>query len=228
MNTEVFTGKAEVYAKARPGYPQQAIDYICTLVPDHAVFADIGAGTGKLTLPLAQRGYQIYAVEPNTDMRSQLTEVLAPYPNVHIVAGTAETTTLTEHSVDAVICAQALHWFDLHLFREECRRIGKADGIAIAVYNTMPGGNSEVNCCTSTSLFFVHPARQTFINPIAYTRENWLAYRTSHSHDPLPSDPDYAAHIAQMNAIFDRDSVNGLLHRNAVTEVYSEKIADLL
>lgn len=99
MNTEVFTGKAEVYAKARPGYPQQAIDYICTLVPDHAVFADIGAGTGKLTLPLAQRGYQIYAVEPNTDMRSQLTEVLAPYPNVHIVAGTAGNNDVEQNTV---------------------------------------------------------------------------------------------------------------------------------
>jgi len=47
MNMEMFTGKAEVYAKARPGYPNAAIDYIVGLVPSDAVFADVSAGSGK-------------------------------------------------------------------------------------------------------------------------------------------------------------------------------------
>ena len=49
MNTELFTGKAKHYASTRPSYPLEAIDYICSLVPPNAVFADIGAGTGLFT-----------------------------------------------------------------------------------------------------------------------------------------------------------------------------------
>jgi hypothetical protein len=47
---------------------------------------------------------------------------------------------------------------------------------------------------------------------------------TSHSHDPLPSAPGYAAHIAEANATFDRENVDGLLWRDVVTTVYSEGI----
>ena len=47
---------------------------------------------------------------------------------------------------------------------------------------------------------------------------------TSHSHDPLPSDPGYSAHIAEMNALFDLENMDGLLRRDMVTKVYSERI----
>jgi len=57
-----------------------------------------------------------------------------------------------------------------------------------------------------------------------YTRESWLAYMTSHSHDPLPSDPRYTVHVAAMNDIFDCENVDGLLRRDVVTMVYSERI----
>jgi hypothetical protein len=50
---------------------------------------------------------------------------------------------------------------------------------------------------------------------------------TSHSHDPLPSAPGYAAHIAEANATFDRENVNGRLRRDVVTKVYSERIVEI-
>jgi len=96
MNTEKFTGKAQAYAKARPGYPDEVMDYIATLAPPGAVFADIGAGTGKFTELLARYGYEVLAVEPNADMREQLTVTLSSFSNIKIVDGTAEATTLPE------------------------------------------------------------------------------------------------------------------------------------
>ena len=57
MSIENFTGKAEDYVKGRPGYPDEAIEAIIKLTPSNAVFADIGAGTGKFTVKLAERGY---------------------------------------------------------------------------------------------------------------------------------------------------------------------------
>ena len=74
----------------------------------------------------------------------------------------------------------------------------------------------------STDEFYVNPAVREFPNPVFYTRESWLQYMTSHSHDPLPSDPGYETHMSEMNAIFDRENVDGLLRRNVVTKVFSE------
>jgi len=224
INTEKFTGKAESYAKARPGYPDAAMDYISTLMKPDAVIADIGAGTGKFTELLTKRGYNVFAVEPNADMREHLATALQPYTNTKIVDGSAEATTLPDHSVDVITCAQALHWFDPNAFWAECRRIGKPGGIVIAIYNNTPGGSSIQYSKQSTDVFFKNPAIREFPNPMFYTRDHWLAYMTSHSDNPLPSDPGYNAHIAEMNSIFDRENADGLLRRDVITKVFSERI----
>jgi SAM-dependent methyltransferase len=224
-NTELFSGKADAYAKARPGYPEEAIEYILSLVPVNAVFADIGAGTGKFTELLARRGFELFAVEPNGDMREQLAKTLEPYPKVTIVEGTAEATTLPDKSVDVITCAQALHWFDLETFRTECRRIGKNNILVIAVYNDLPNNrdfHSKIKL--STDVFFSNPTTKEFPNPIFYNRESWLQFMHTHSHSPMPNDPLYAAYIDEANAIFDGESVDGLLKRDMITRVYSERI----
>ncbi|MDR2888719.1 MAG: class I SAM-dependent methyltransferase [Lachnospiraceae bacterium] len=224
MNTDIFTGKAEVYAKARPSYPTEAIDYIISLLPDDAVFADVGAGTGKLTILLADRHRFVYAVEPNPDMRERLTTDMSAYSKVKVIAGTAEATLLPDKCVDVITCAQALHWFDPESFRAECRRIGKPAGLVMAIYNSNLDRNDGDHHRQAIEQFFVNPAVREFPNPIDYTRERWLAYKTSRSYDPLPSDPRYDDHIAEMNAIFDHESVDGILRQEVITTVYSEAI----
>lgn len=154
MNTENFTGKAEAYAIGRPGYPKAAIEYICSLVPQNAVFADIGAGKGKFTVTLAQSGYSLFAIEPNADMRGQLAITLAPFPNVKIMDGTTETTTLPEQSIDVITVAHALHWFNLYEFRAECNRIVKPGGLVIAIYNHVPGREMTDFCKQTIDMFF--------------------------------------------------------------------------
>lgn len=224
MSIENFTGKAKAYAKGRSGYPKEVIETIIGLAPSDAVFADIGAGTGKFTVKLAERGYSLYAVEPNADMREQLVMTLAPFENVMIIDGTAETTTLPDHSVDILTIAHALHWFNLDAFRTECRRIVKPGGLVIAIYNHVPGEEMTDLYKQTTDAFFTNPMTWTFQNPIEYTRDNWLAYIASQDDSPQPSDPGYEAHIAALNEGFDRDSVNGLLHCDRLTKVYCEKI----
>ncbi len=224
MNTENFTGKAEAYAIGRPGYPEAAIEYICSLVPQDAVFADIGAGTGKFTVTLAERGYSVFAVEPNADMSGQLGITLAPFSNAKIIDGTAETTTLPEHSVDVITVAHALHWFNPDAFRAECRRIIKPGGMVIVIYNLAPGGEMMAISKQAADAFFTKPTIREFPNLMDYTRDRWLAYIASQDNNPLPADPGYDAHIAAINAMFDRDSVDGLLRCDRVTKVYSERM----
>ena len=222
MSTENFAGRAEAYVKGRPGYPKDAIDAIVKLAPTGAVFADIGAGTGKFTIALAERGYSIYAVEPNADMREQLAITLASFPNVKIIDGTDKVTNLSDCSVDVVTVAHALHWFTPEAFRAECRRIIKPGGLIIAVYNLMPGVGETHFSNQAVNAFFTIPTILEFPNPMDYTRDEWLAYVTSQDNTPLPGDPSYDAHIAEVNAAFVRDSINGILRCDRVTKIYYE------
>ncbi|BCN29043.1 class I SAM-dependent methyltransferase [Anaeromicropila herbilytica] len=224
MNIDNFTGKAEAYAKGRPGYPKAAIETIVGLAPSDAVFADIGAGTGKFTEKLAEYGYSVFAVEPNGDMREQLAVTLSPFTNVKIMDGTAESTTIPDHSVDIITVAHALHWFHLEEFRTECRRIVKHGGWIIAIYNHDPGKELTDFCKQTVDAFFTNPTTWTFPNPIEYTRDNWIAYIASQDDSPLPTDSGYDAHITALNAAFNRDSVEGLLHYDKVTKVYCERV----
>jgi SAM-dependent methyltransferase len=51
----------------------------------------------------------VVAVEPSAGMRDQLARTL---PQVSLLEGTAEAIPLPDHSVDAVLVAQAWHWVD--------------------------------------------------------------------------------------------------------------------
>lgn len=72
-NTLKFTGRAAVYAKARPNYAVEFIDYLYNDVEMNStsIIADIGSGTGILSNALLEKGSTVYCVEPNNGMRKQ-------------------------------------------------------------------------------------------------------------------------------------------------------------
>lgn len=226
MNIDNFTNRAEAYAKGRPGYPKEAIDKIMEFVSPKTVFADIGAGTGKFTEEFAKQGCVIYAVEPNEDMRKQLMNTLQPYANVKTIEGTAEATTLSDHSVDIITVAHALHWFQLDTFRTECQRIIKPGGLLMVIYNHVPGKEMTDFGRKAVDNFLSDPMIWSFDNPIRYTWENWLAYISSQDDSPLPDDPGYETHVAALKESFERDSTDGLLCCDRVTKIYCERIGE--
>ena len=72
-----FDGKAENYSLSRPGYSPELFEFFEDMgVNEQSVFADIGAGTGKFSILLLERGYFVYSIEPNADMRSKAIETL--------------------------------------------------------------------------------------------------------------------------------------------------------
>jgi predicted RNA methylase len=79
---ERFSGRVEAYARARPGYPAGLIALLrreSALAPSAAV-ADVGSGTGILSLPFLRFGNTIFAVEPNARMRAAAEELLGAEP----------------------------------------------------------------------------------------------------------------------------------------------------
>jgi ubiquinone/menaquinone biosynthesis C-methylase UbiE len=135
--TQRFTGRAEIYSKYRPTYPKGVVDILRKEANfDSAkIVADIGSGTGILTRLLLENGNEVFAVEPNDEMRSFAESSLSGYRNFRSLRGTAEETTLADQSVDLVAVGQALHWFDHKKSRTEFLRISRRGGFLCVLYN---------------------------------------------------------------------------------------------
>lgn len=136
-NTDRFTGKAGAYAQGRPGYPSAVVELLTQETRrENPRMADIGSGTGILSRAMLERGWTVYGVEPNDDMRKEAEKTLNGFSRFHSVAGTAEHTRLSGASVDLVTSAQAFHWFDAFAFKRECRRILTGEGRIALIWNS--------------------------------------------------------------------------------------------
>ncbi len=76
---------------------------------DGAVVLDAGAGTGRITLPLARRARRVYALDPAPPMLSLLDRKLATADlrNVELLRGAFHQVPLPDDSVDAVVACSA-------------------------------------------------------------------------------------------------------------------------
>jgi SAM-dependent methyltransferase len=118
-----FGQEAAAYERGRPSYPPEAIDWL--LPPGSKDVLDLGAGTGKLTTRLVERGLQVFAVDPIPEMLELLSSSL---PDTPALLGTAEEIPLPDDSVDTVLVAQAWHWFDLERAIKEVARVLRPGG----------------------------------------------------------------------------------------------------
>lgn len=140
---EIFSSKAEKYARYRWDYAPQAIQRIfeITGIDSHSLVADIGAGTGISARNFIGRCGQVYAIEPNGPMRALMAQSLGLQAlgvnaaGYLVCDGRAEATGLPDHSLDLISVAQALNWFDPLPARAEFRRILKQGGWLAAVRN---------------------------------------------------------------------------------------------
>jgi len=132
-----FSDRVEDYVKYRPSYPPQVIEVLrdrCGLNPN-SVITDIGSGPGNLARLLLENGNEVFAVEPNAEMRNAGQQLLGHCDRYHSVDGKAEETLLAEASVDFVAAAQAFHWFDWPRAKAEFRRILRPGGWVVLLWN---------------------------------------------------------------------------------------------
>ena len=141
-----FGPAAAIYERGRPPYPPEALDWLLEPRPVDTTrqhgdpgaarvarqVLDLGAGTGKLTRHLVERGLEVTAVDPSDGMLGELGRVL---PDTPALVGTAEGIPLPDHSVDVVLVAQAWHWVDPAQAVPEVARVLSPDGRLGLIWN---------------------------------------------------------------------------------------------
>lgn len=244
-NTKKFSGRADDYVKGRPGYPNALIDCLYTKYgfTDSSSIADVGAGTGKFSKYLLDRGSRVYLVEPNDDMRSAAQKELSVYSNAVFVDGSSESTSLRDHSVDFVTAAQAFHWFDADKFKTECKRILKPGGKIVLLWNTRDmssdfnlesyaiykkycplfkgyHGGMKDNDERIAEFFNHNYDKFIFENPIEFTKDKFIRRSLSASYSLKDDDEGFALYVRELECLFDKYSRNGIVVMENNTTVY--------
>ncbi|MCT1557660.1 methyltransferase domain-containing protein [Helcobacillus massiliensis] len=172
---EAYLTQGAAYDALRPGYPDAALDLLDAAAPDSSRAAespalspspaaapdpsraagpaldpakravDLGAGTGKLTTALLNRGWSVTAVDPSAAMLELISDPApgpaspahSDRPALTRVTAPAEATGLPDASADLVVAAQAWHWFDSAEATGEVLRILAAGGTLGLIWNTL-------------------------------------------------------------------------------------------
>lgn len=143
--SRTFDEDAELYDRARPGYPIQLYDDLVEFagtVPRSRVL-EVGCGTGKLTVPLAGRGCRITAVEAGARMAAVARRNLDEYPDVDVVTARFEDWPLPEEPYDVFVSATAFHWLDPAVRVPRAADALRPDGTLAVVRTQHVNGGTE-------------------------------------------------------------------------------------
>jgi SAM-dependent methyltransferase len=247
MNEHKFSGKADIYAKYRPAYPDAFLEYLYSQAgfQKDSVIADIGSGTGIFTRLLLGKGSLVYGVEPNEDMRKAAGQELAEYKNYICVPHTAESTGLNDRSIDFITAAQAFHWFDREKFKTECKRILKENGKVVLVWNCRDMNSEFVQKCDALNRKYCPDYKgfaggmksespqeysdffkdgicdyKVFQNDLTFDLEGFIGRSMSASYAPKPGTESYEPYVSQLKQLFEKYGSSGRLRMPNLTRAY--------
>jgi SAM-dependent methyltransferase len=241
-----FSNRVDNYVRYRPGYPAAALDFLYSEIglSGASIVADVGAGTGIFTRLLLERGTEVYAVEPNREMRLAAESVLSSCKVFHSVDGSAEETTLSDGSMDFVVSAQAFHWFDIPATKKEFERILKPSGQAVLIWNRRLSDTgrfaSEYELLLRTygrdyatvnhtnlgkeqfSAFFLEGEYRlrSFDYQQIFDWEGLKGRLLSSSYCPLPGEEAYEALLMALQSLFTEAQKDGTIAFDYSTDVY--------
>jgi len=171
-------------------------------------------GAGKLTQVLVESGAAPVAVEPDAGMRAALVTAV---PGVEALEGSAEAIPLPDASADAVLVAQAFHWFDPKPACDEIARVLRPGGVLGLLWNLRDGsvpwvadldrildwpadvvaraGDLSFEEIERHPLFAVS-GRREFPNPVAFTPSRLVDWAASTSRVATRPEPERKAVLA--------------------------------
>lgn len=133
----VFGKAAEAYDRVRPGYPVQALDTVAAVTgtaPGDRVL-EVGAGTGKATVAMADRGRRLTCLEPSAEMRHRLGVSCAGRSGLSISAEFLETFPAGQR-FRLIMAAQSWHWIDRAVRHQRVHKLLTPGGWLALLWNT--------------------------------------------------------------------------------------------
>ena len=206
-----FGAEAGAYAQHRPGYPPDAVVWVLAAATRQVRdVVDVGAGAGALTRVLLAQGLRVTAYDADAQMLAELERRL---PGVPTRVAPAESLPLPDGSVDAVLVAQAWHWFDKPAAAAEFVRVVRPGGVIGLLWNVRDSdvpwmgelsdlidGEDTTRASRTEAraeIASVHPDVESaeFAHTVAMTPDEILGLVSTYSYVRLRSDADdvYAA-----------------------------------
>lgn len=129
MSKDLFSKQASTYARYRPSYPAELVEYVVSFARARERAWDCATGNGQAALLLSP---YFETVEATDSSEKQLQQAVAA-ANIHYSAAQAEQTAFGDACFNLITVAQAYHWFRFDAFEREVRRVAKP-GAVIAVW----------------------------------------------------------------------------------------------
>jgi SAM-dependent methyltransferase len=191
---------ADLYERARPEYPREAIEWLAEKagLHDGRTVLDLGAGTGKLTRALMSTGARVTAVEPGDAMRAELARAV---PGAEALRGAAEEIPLPDDGVDVVTVGQAFHWFRHDEALPEIHRVLRANGALVLIWNERDREHPLQREFTQLLDPFVpagRPGSETWVEPLAASE---LFGQIEEVHFPFEQELDADGYVARILSV---------------------------
>jgi len=241
-----FSDRVDDYVKYRPGYPPEVIQLLkdrCVL-SSNSVIADIGSGPGNLARLFLDNGNEVFAVEPNAEMRDAGKQLLGHYRQYNSIDGKAEDTGLAQNSVAFITAAQAFHWFDWPRAKAEFKRILEPGGWVVLLWNdrrfesspfqqdyeelllqygtdyaqVKTQGKAAVD--TIAEFFCGRFQRASLDNSQSFDFEGLQGRLLSASYAPKPDHPNHALMLTELERMFRRHANNAVVAFEYDTNIY--------
>lgn len=241
-----FSNRVADYVRYRPGYPIEVIELLRRRagLREGARVTDVGSGTGIFSRLLLAAGSEVFAVEPNAEMRGAAEVMVGEHATFHSVAGSGEATTLGDQSVDLIVSAQAFHWFDRTRARAEFTRIIKPGGSIALIWNVrrtesttflrdyerllldfapdyaqVRHENVDADALTA---FFTDGAfeKHSFLNTQSFDLEGLHGRLLSCSYAPAAGHPLHEPMLRELTRLFDMHRANNRVEFVYDTEVF--------
>ncbi len=144
--SETFDDIAPLYDAARPDYPAALVEDVIELasLTTSSSILEIGAGTGKATIPFAEKGYKIHCLEPGKNLATFAAKNLQLFPEVTFENVTFEDWQTQIATFDLVMSAQAFHWIPAAIAYPKVATALKKSGRLALFWNLATNPEDEI------------------------------------------------------------------------------------
>jgi SAM-dependent methyltransferase len=143
LRRATFDKAADDYDQWRGGYPNDVVEAIvnCSRIGPESRVLEIACGTGQLSVPLAERGVELVAVELGPHLAAFARKNLSRFSKASVETGSFESWPLPPEPFDAVVVANAFHWLEPELrFTKSAQALRQAGCLTIGHAHHVRGG----------------------------------------------------------------------------------------